>query len=150
MIKIRRKRHHSVPMLNLASMPDLIFTVLFFFIIVTHMRTESPKMKIEIPDGKELTKAEHKRSITNLYIGTDRNGVSHIQIGEKFVAVEEVGAAVMNIKKRLNDEEQDLFTINIRADKSTPMGVVSDVKHELRKAGALNIRYSAMEGKSEK
>ncbi len=150
MIKIRRKRHHSVPMLNLASMPDLIFTVLFFFMIVTHMRTESPKMKIDIPDGKELTKAEHKRSITNLYIGTDRNGVSHIQIGEKFVAVEEVGAAVMNIKKRLNDEEQDLFTINIRADKSTPMGVVSDVKHELRKAGALNIRYSAMEGKSEK
>lgn len=137
-------------MLNLASMPDLIFTVLFFFMIVTHMRTESPKMKIEIPDGKELTKAEHKRSITNLYIGTDRNGVSHIQIGEKFVAVEEVGAAVMNIKNRLNDEEQDLFTINIRADKSTPMGVVSDVKHELRKAGALNIRYSAMEGKSEK
>lgn len=137
-------------MLNLASMPDLIFTVLFFFMIVTHMRTESPKMKIEIPDGKELTKTEHKRSITNLYIGTDRNGVSHIQIGEKFVAVEEVGAAVMNIKKRLNDEEQDLFTINIRADKSTPMGVVSDVKHELRKAGALNIRYSAMEGKSEK
>ena len=150
MIKIRRKRHHSVPMLNLASMPDLIFTVLFFFMIVTHMRTESPKMKIEIPDGKELTKAEHKRSITNLYIGTDRNGVSHIQIGEKFVAVEEVGAAVMNIKKHLNDEEQDLFTINIRADKSTPMGVVSDVKQELRKAGALNIRYSAMEGKSEK
>ena len=137
-------------MLNLASMPDLIFTVLFFFMIVTHMRTESPKMKIDIPDGKELTKAEHKRSITNLYIGTDRNGVSHIQIGEKFVAVEEVGAAVINIKKRLNDEEQDLFTINIRADKSTPMGVVSDVKQELRKAGGLNIRYSAMEGKSEK
>ena len=137
-------------MLNLASMPDLIFTVLFFFMIVTHMRTESPKMKIDIPDGKELTKAEHKRSITNLYIGTDRNGVSHIQIGEKFVAVEEVGAAVINIKKRLNDEEQDLFTINIRADKSTPMGVVSDVKQELRKAGALNIRYRAMEGKSER
>lgn len=148
MIKIRRKRHHSVPTLNLASMPDLIFTVLFFFMIVTHMRTESPKMKIEIPDGKELTKAEHKRSITNLYIGTDKNGVSHIQIGEKFIAIEEVGAAVSNIKRRIPEDEQELFTINIRADKSTPMGVISDVKQELRNAGALNIRYSAMEGNS--
>ncbi len=34
-----RTKHHHVPSLNVASMPDLIFTVLFFFMIVTHMRS---------------------------------------------------------------------------------------------------------------
>lgn len=144
-MKIRRKRHHSVPTLNMASMPDLIFTVLFFFMIVTHMRTETAQVKVETPDGKELTKAARKRSILNLYIGTDKQGETRIQIGNKIIPMEKVGSVVTAMKNKLNDEDVDLFTVNIRADKHTPMGIVSDVKQELRKVGALNIRYSAVE-----
>lgn len=149
-MKIRRHRHHSVPTLNLASMPDLIFTVLFFFMIVTHMRTETPQVKVETPDGKELTKAARKRSITNLYVGTDRNGETRIQIGNSIVPLDKVGAVIQSMKSRLNEEDSELFTVNIRADKHTPMGVITDIKQELRKIGALNIRYSATEQEKEK
>ncbi|MCI6503441.1 MAG: biopolymer transporter ExbD [Prevotella sp.] len=146
-MKIRRRRHHSVPTLKMASMPDLIFTVLFFFMIVTHMRTETPKVRIEVPQGTELTKPTSKRTITNLYIGKDNHGQTRIQIGEHIVPMEKVGSIVTAIRSRLNDEEQQLHTINIRADRNTPMGVITDIKQELRKVGALNIRYSATEEK---
>ena len=148
-MKIRRRRHRSVPTLKMAAMPDLIFTVLFFFMIVTHMRTETAKVSVEVPQGTELTKATSKRTITNLYIGKDNHGVTRIQIGEHIVPMEMVGSMVTAIRGRLNEEELQLHTINIRADRNTPMGVITDVKQELRKAGALNIRYSAVEEKEE-
>ena len=68
MIKIRRHKKRSVPSLNMASMPDLIFTVLFFFMIVTHMRNETVKVKLEVPQGTELTKQSSRPSIINIYI----------------------------------------------------------------------------------
>ena len=132
----------------MASMPDLIFTVLFFFMIVTHMRSETPQMRIETPQGTELTKAQHKRYLTNLYIGTDSKGVSHIQIGDAIVPLGRVGNTILALKNKLSEEDQEYFTVNIRADKKTPMGVITDVKQELRKVGALTIRYSAVEAQN--
>lgn len=148
-MKIRRKRRHDMPTLNMASMPDLIFTVLFFFMIVTHMRTETAKVSLEVPQGTELTKATKKRTITNLYIGRDDKGETRIQIGERIVPLEMLGSVVTAVRNKMNDEDIELHTINIRADRDTPMGVITDVKQELRKAGALNIRYSAVEEKEE-
>lgn len=133
----------------MASMPDLIFTVLFFFMIVTHMRTETAKVSLEVPQGTELTKATKKRTITNLYIGRDDKGETRIQIGERIVPLEMLGSVVTAVRNKMNDEDIELHTINIRADRDTPMGVITDVKQELRKAGALNIRYSAVEEKEE-
>ncbi len=138
-----------MPTLNMASMPDLIFTVLFFFMIVTHMRTETAKVRLEVPQGTELTKATKKRTITNLYIGRDDKGETRIQIGERIVPLEMLGSVVTAVRNKMNDEDIELHTINIRADRDTPMGVITDVKQELRKAGALNIRYSAVEEKEE-
>lgn len=144
-MKIRRHKRHNVPTLNLASMPDLIFTVLFFFMIVTHMRTETPQLKVDEPKGTELSKPTSKRTITNLYIGTDSKGNTHIQIGNSIVPPEKVGDAIMEMRSKLAGEDMEMYTVNIKADKNTPMGVVTDVKQELRRVGALNIRYSALE-----
>lgn len=129
----------------MASMPDLIFTVLFFFMIVTHMRTETARVSVKVPEGKELTKATRKRTITNLYIGTDKSGATRIQIGEHIVPTEMVGTCITDIYGSLSDEDRELYTVNIKADRNTEMGVITDVKQELRKAGVQNIRYSATE-----
>lgn len=144
-IQIRKRRHRAVPTLNMASMPDLIFTVLFFFMIVTHMRTESVKVQVKVPEGKELSKPTNKRAVTNLYIGTDAKGETRIQIGERIVPLEKVGSAILAISNSMSDEDRERYTVNIKADRNTPMGIVTDVKQELRKVGTLNIRYSAVE-----
>ena len=60
---------HTVPSLNVASMPDLIFTVLFFFMIVTHMRSDEVKVKVEVPQGTEVKKLANKQALINIYIG---------------------------------------------------------------------------------
>lgn len=147
MVKIRRHKHHSVPTLNMASMPDLIFTVLFFFMIVTHMRTETPRLDIDVPQGTDLTKPQHRRFVTTLYVGKDDAGNTKIQMGENIIPLEAVGSIVSKMKSKLNDDDAEYFTINIRADKGTKMGVITDIKQQLRKAGALKIRYNAVENK---
>ena len=144
-MNIRRRRNRKIPPLNMAAMPDLIFTVLFFFMIVTNMRTETQRLTLEVPEGKELTKATHKRAIVNLYIGTDEKGNTRIQIKDRIVSPEMVGRYIQDIYNKMSSEDRELFVVNIKADKNTPMGIISDVKQELRKAGALKIRYNATE-----
>ena len=63
------RKRHQVPSLNVASMPDLIFTVLFFFMIVTHMRSDEVKVKLQVPQGKDVQKLANKASVVNIYIG---------------------------------------------------------------------------------
>ena len=137
----------------MASMPDLIFTVLFFFMTITHMRNETPRLAIETPNGKELTMPSSKRSIVNLYIGTDKHGNTRLQVGNNIVTMEQLNTALTRQRNKLPGamagagEELgiDGMIVNIRADRNTPMGVINDVKQELRRGGFLNIRYNATE-----
>jgi len=144
-VQIRRKKHRSVPGLNMASMPDLIFTVLFFFMIVTHMRNETVKVKLQVPQGTEVTKSSNKFSTINIYIGRNNYGDTQIQVNDRMCSLEQVGTLVRNFKANLSEESQENLIINLRADRNTDMGIVNDLKKELRNIGALTIRYSATE-----
>ena len=144
-MQIRRKKHRSVPGLNMASMPDLIFTVLFFFMIVTHMRNETVKVKLQVPQGTEVTKSSNKFSTINIYIGRNDYGDTQIQVNDRMCSLEQVGTLVRNFKANLSEESQENLIINLRADRNTDMGIVNDLKKELRNIGALTIRYSATE-----
>ena len=90
-MQIRRKKHRSVPGLNMASMPDLIFTVLFFFMIVTHMRNETVKVKLQVPQGTEVTKSSNKFSTINIYIGRNDYGDTQIQVNDRMYSLEQSG-----------------------------------------------------------
>ena len=144
-MQIRRKKHRSVPGLNMASMPDLIFTVLFFFMIVTHMRNETVKVNLQVPQGTEVTKSSNKFSTINIYIGRNHYGDTQIQVNDRMCSLEQVGTLVRNFKANLSEESQENLIINLRADRNTDMGIVNDLKKELRNIGALTIRYSATE-----
>ena len=129
----------------MASMPDLIFTVLFFFMIVTHMRNETVKVNLQVPQGTEVTKSSNKFSTINIYIGRNHYGDTQIQVNDRMCSLEQVGALVQNFKANLSEESQENLIINLRADRNTDMGIVNDLKKELRNVGALTIRYSATE-----
>ena len=136
--------------MNLAAMPDLIFTVLFFFMIVTHMRDVDPKVQYSVPQGTELTKEVNKNGLVYIFIGkpVDAQGrvISddvRIQMGNRYVTLAEIGDEIAKERERLSEEDRQRLTVSIRADRDTEMGIINDVKQELRKAGALNINYSA-------
>ncbi len=139
-----------MPGLNLASMPDLIFTVLFFFMLVTHMRDVDPKVHYDVPQGTELTKEVGKTGLVYIFIGkpVDAQGrivsdETRIQMGDRYVTVAEIGNEIVKERNEMSEDDRQHLTVTIRADRDTEMGIINDVKQELRKAGALNINYSA-------
>ena len=149
MSRFKRQRQRTVPALNVASLPDLIFTVLFFFMIVTHMRDVDPKVQYNVPEGTELTKEVNKSGLVYLFIGkpVDAQGrviadETRIQMGNRYVTVDEIGAEIEKERNRMSEDDRQRLTVSIRADRDTEMGLINDVKQALRKAGALNINYS--------
>ena len=148
--RFKRRQSNSVPGLNLASMPDLIFTVLFFFMLVTHMRDVDPKVHYDVPQGTELTKEVGKNGLVYIFIGkpVDAQGrivsdETRIQMGDRYVTVAEIGNEIAKERNEMPEDDRQHLTVTIRADRDTEMGIINDVKQELRKAGALNINYSA-------
>ena len=141
--KFRTKRH-NVPSLNMASMPDLIFTVLFFFMIVTHMRSDEVKVRYEVPKGIEMRKLTNKSSVVNIYIG--RIGDDwRVQLNGDLVTVKDIPTRIENLRAAMSPEKAEHLTVSLRADRHTPMGIISDVKQALQKSYALRINYSATE-----
>ena len=139
-----RTRRHSVPSLNMASMPDLIFTVLFFFMIVTHMRSDEVKVRLQVPEGTEVRKLANKSSVINIYIG--RHGDAwRVQLNGDLVTLDEIPARIERLRAAMSPENAEHLTVSLRADRHTPMGLISDVKQALQRAYALRINYSGTE-----
>ena len=146
------RRRHGVPSLNVASMPDLIFTVLFFFMIVTHMRSDEVKVRLEVPAGSEVKKLTGHPAIINIYIGRQgdretgrQDNTWLVQLNGDLVSPSEIPARISTIRSKLSPENAERLTVSFRADRHAPMGLVSDVNQALQQAYALKINYSATE-----
>ena len=146
------RRRQGVPTLNVASMPDLIFTVLFFFMIVTHMRSDEVKVRLEVPAGSEVKKLTGHPAIINIYIGRQgdretgrQDNTWLVQLNGDLVSPSEIPARINAIRSKLSPENAERLTVSFRADRHAPMGLVSDVKQALQQAYALKINYSATE-----
>jgi biopolymer transport protein ExbD len=142
-----QRKRHQVPSLNVASMPDLIFTVLFFFMIVTHMRSDEVKVKLEVPQGTGVQKLANKASVVNIYIG-QLKGEWGVQLNGDLIAIDDIPARIEEIRGGMSAENADKLTVSLRADRHTPMGIITDVKQALQQSYALRINYSATELKS--
>ena len=140
MQSIFRRSSHDMPGLNLASMPDLIFTVLFFFMIVTHMRHDDVKVRYQVPAGTEVQKLQQKSALITVYIGEGK-----IQVNNQLTDIAHLPQLIEAERKKLSEENAERLTVSLKADKKTPMGVISDVKEALQKSFALRINYSGSE-----
>jgi biopolymer transport protein ExbD len=143
-----RRPDHSVPELNMASLPDLIFTVLFFFMIVTHMRDVEKRVQYQVPAGTEVEKAQHKSSVVHIYIGQPTDGSTDdycIQLNNQIATTAEIARFIETERRRMSPEDQERLTVSIEADRDVPMSIINDVKQALRKSYALNVSYAATE-----
>ena len=146
-MKIKR-RDHTVPSLNLASLPDLIFTVLFFFMIVTHMRDVEKQVTYQVPAGTEVEKQQHKSSVVHIYIGKPLDGSSDnylIQLNNRLATTADIARFIDSERQQMSAEDRERMVVSIEADRNVPMSIVNDVKQALRKSYALNISYAATE-----
>ena len=146
----KQRRQRDIPQLNMASMPDLIFTVLFFFMIVTHMRSVPVMVKHQVPAGKELTKLSKQPVITYIYIGKPLGGAaadspsSVVQVNDKIMEVDAISDYMSSLRHSLGKEDAENMIVSLKVDKDTEMGLVSDVKQALRRAHVTRVHYSAV------
>lgn len=152
MSKFQNKGKAEMPELNTSSLPDLIFSILFFFMIVTSMREVELKVEFKTPGGTELEKLERKSLVSNIYIGKPTKEYraklgpqSRIQLNDKFAEVGNIREYVQDERESLAERDKPFMKISIKSDKDTQMGIITDVKMELRKAWALSIVYSAVQ-----
>ena len=140
--KFNKTGKRGMPALNTSSLPDLIFTLLFFFMIVTTMREVTLKVEFKVPQATELEKLEKKSLVTFIYVGKPTaefrkklGNESRIQLNDSYAEVGE--------RASMKEEDQPQMTVSLKVDQDTKMGIVTDIKEALRKAYALKINYSA-------
>jgi biopolymer transport protein ExbD len=150
MTKFSKKRGKSTPAISTASLPDIIFMLLFFFMVVTVLRDAELKVKVVTPYATELTKLEKKSLVNYLYIGRpidkykDIYGTKpRLQLSDKFATVGEIPLFLEKHKVTVAESQQPGITSSLRVDGEVTMGIVQDVKTQLRKSGQLKVNYSA-------
>jgi len=144
------KKGKEMPAISTASLPDIIFMLLFFFMVVTVLRDAELKVSVNTPSASELTKLEKKSLVNYIYLGRPMKkwqatyGTSpQIQLGDKFASVEEIPLFLENHKITVPEVQRPGITTSLKVDGSVTMGIVSDVKTALRKANQLKVNYSA-------
>lgn len=133
-MKFEKKRASTKQEIPTASMPDIIFMLLLFFMVTTTLREVEVLVNYTLPEAKAIEKIENKRLISYIWVGRD----GRIQINDSLVKMEEIWAIMYNKRQQLPN-----VIVSLRIDKNTDMGFVTDIQQELRKAYCLRINYSA-------
>ena len=150
MSKFNKKRGKAKPTISTASLPDIIFMLLFFFMVVTVLRDAELKVKVSTPFASELTKLEEKSLVNYLYIGKPLARYQNLygtkprmQLGDKFATTADIPLFLERHKIKVPEAKRPRITSSLRVDGEVTMGIVQDIKTQLRKSGQLKLNYSA-------
>ena len=132
-----------------SSMPDVVFMLLFFFMVTTELRKTSIDVMQRIPEATQLKKLQRKTLIADLYIGEpkkkDQGADAKIQANDAFISTKDIIPWATRAIAALPEHEQSQFTVNFKVDSEAKRGIIADVETELRKANARKILYSTMQ-----
>lgn len=149
MSKFKKDTGKDTPGISTASLPDIVFMLLFFFMVTTVMRETTIMVKQTMPEATEIKKLEKKSLVSYIYVGSPVERMqgtygnkARIQLNDAFANVEDIPLYINAERAERDEKEIPFMTASIKADKDTKMGLVTDVKQELRKANALKINYS--------
>ncbi|OGU62666.1 MAG: biopolymer transporter ExbD [Ignavibacteria bacterium RBG_13_36_8] len=133
-MKFQKKRASTKQAIPTASLPDIVFMLLLFFMVTTTLREHDVMVSFRLPDAKAIEKIENKRLVSYLWVGND----GKMQIDDNIVKINEIQTIMYEKRVSLPN-----IIISLRIDKNSDMGVVTDIQQELRKASCLRINYSA-------
>jgi biopolymer transport protein ExbD len=151
MARFKKDSSKGAPGINTSSLPDIIFMLLFFFMVTTTMREVTLKVKVIPPGATEVQKLEKKSLVSYIYIGPPIQSSlygteSRIQLNDSFRTVDDIAEFIYAEREARDEADRQLLTTSLKVDKDVKMGVVTDVKQELRKVGAFKINYSTRKG----
>lgn len=149
MSRFKKKGGGELPQVSTASLPDIIFMLLFFFMVTTVMRETELLVKVNSASAKEVQKLEKKDLVSFIYIGEPINSklgtATRLQLNDAFGTVNDISDFIQLERAARSEADRPFLTTSLKVDKGTKMGIVTDVKQELRKIGAFKINYSVTE-----
>lgn len=150
MAVIRKKGGKETPGISTASLPDVIFMILFFFMTTTSMKETELRVSFSLPQATEVQKLEKKSLVSYIYIGQPTEQLQakfgtapRIQLNDTYRTPEDILAFIASERDKLSEADRNSMSVSIKADRNTRMGIITDVKQELRKANALRVTYAA-------
>ncbi len=153
MSKFRKNGKKEMQAISTASLPDIVFMLLFFFMVTTVMRETTLFVSITTPKATEIKKLQKKSLVSYIYIGPpikrmqeSYGTAARIQLNDSFASVDDIQEFIASEQEARDEKEIPYMTTSIKADETTKMGIITDVKQELRKANALKINYSTRKG----
>ncbi len=143
----------EVPAMTSSSLSDIVFMLLFFFMVTTQMRETENKVMVKIPEASEVVKLERKDLNSYINIGTPIKSLqamygteARIQLNDSFKTTDDIRDFIAAERESNSEAYRQFMTTSIRADQDVRMGIITDVKQELRRCSALKIMYSARKG----
>ncbi len=150
MSKFRKNSTKELPPISTASLPDIVFMLLFFFMVSTTMKEVTVMVKVKTPEATELTKLEKKSLVSYIYVGEPLEQYQRVygseprmQLNDQFAQPSDIIDFIASEREALDEAEAPLLITSLKVDQYAKMGIVTDIKQELRKASALHINYSS-------
>ncbi|MDP6922365.1 MAG: biopolymer transporter ExbD [Lutibacter sp.] len=145
-----KKKKKGLPAISTASLPDIVFMLLFFFMVSTTMReTDLLLKKPVLPVASEVKKLEHKSLVSTIYVGKSKDARiagDKIQVNDKIIDVNDVPSFIFAERALRKEEEVKYMTTSIKADKEANVGTILDIKEQLRDINALKVSFSTTRG----
>jgi len=147
MSKFSKKKGGGLPAINTASLPDIVFMLLFFFMVVTVLRDTNLLVQQRLPKADQVEKLRKDRSIF-IFAGKpspryqETYGTeAKIQIGDKYTPISNLKFALTGLRENLRPELQSSVMVALKIDEETNTGLVTDIKQELRELNMLKLIY---------
>lgn len=147
MARFKKKKAEGQQKINTSSLPDIIFMLLFFFMVSTVMRETTLIVQVRVPEATEVKKLDKKSLVSYIYVGRPLKSIygteSRIQLNDSFADLDDIQEFITREREARDEADRKFLTTSIKADYDTRMGVITDIKQELRKSGAFKINYSS-------
>jgi biopolymer transport protein ExbD len=150
--KFNKKKGGDLPAISTASLPDIVFMLLFFFMVATVMRQNTLMIKNNLPYADQVEKLDKKDLVMYIYAGKPSDAYkqygteARIQLNDKFASVEDIAAFIAQERASKREELIPFLTTALKVDQDANMGLIGDIKQELRKVNALKINYTTKKG----
>ena len=144
-----KKKKKGMPGISTASLPDIVFMLLFFFMVTTVMRETDLKIKKpQLPKADQVKKLERKSLVSYIYVGKAKDGSpgDKIQLNDRISSVKDIKSFVFAERSTHSESDIPFLTTSIKADVKASVGTITDIKIELRDVNALKINYSTLKG----
>ena len=154
--KFREESSKELPPVSTASLPDIVFMLLFFFMVSTSIKEVELKVAIKAPQATEIKKLEKKSLVSNIYVGEPKKQFvknmgtePRIQLNDQFAEISDIGSYIEEERSKISEAERPFMTVSLKVDEKTKMGIVTDLKQQLRRVSALKINYSTRKSSKE-